>query len=263
MSPEIGGDGVLATDSVWQQVWRADDYEPDPVTAAVYGGGALVSFGGKLYWGTMHVPFTGALAHAEVYGPSPDTAAALANVLGSHRAISIFRGDDFGASTEHVDLLYGAAVLPVFDGARWTLRPNKMGVAPLYGPSGFGNTFNNYTWTMGVFDGALYVGTMDWSYLLADGLAPLLSQLGISAGTELPLPHLELGADLWRFPSASAPAVRESLDGVGNYTSYGIRTMVSDDALYLGMANPMNLLTDRTDDRPEGGWELLRLTPRK
>jgi hypothetical protein len=35
--------------------------------------------------------------------------------------------------------------------------------------------------------------------------------------------------------------------------------MVADDALYLGMANPMNLLTDPLDDKPEGGWELLRL----
>ena len=36
--------------------------------------------------------------------------------------------------------------------------------------------------------------------------------------------------------------------------------MISDDALYLGMANPMNLLTDPNDDLPEGGWELLKLS---
>ena len=30
--------------------------------------------------------------------------------------------------------------------------------------------------------------------------------------------------------------------------------------LYLGMANPMNLRTDPTDDIPEGGWELISLT---
>jgi hypothetical protein len=47
---------------------------------------------------------------------------------------------------------------------------------------------------------------------------------------------------------------------VGNYANYGIRTMVStDSALYLGSANPMNLMTDRYDDRPEGGWELIKL----
>jgi len=37
--------------------------------------------------------------------------------------------------------------------------------------------------------------------------------------------------------------------------------MVADDeALYLGTANPMNMLTDPCDDKPEGGWELRRLT---
>jgi hypothetical protein len=48
---------------------------------------------------------------------------------------------------------------------------------------------------------------------------------------------------------------------VGNYTNYGIRNMVSDESgVYLGMANPMNLLTDLSDDKPEGGWELLHLS---
>jgi hypothetical protein len=56
--------------------------------------------------------------------------------------------------------------------------------------------------------------------------------------------------------------VAESLNGVDNPSSYGVRTMIADDALYLGMANPMNLLTDPADDRPEGGWELLRLALR-
>jgi hypothetical protein len=28
------------------------------------------------------------------------------------------------------------------------------------------------------------------------------------------------------------------------------------------MANPMNLRTDPTDNRPEGGWELLEMTKR-
>jgi hypothetical protein len=263
MSALIGDDGFLDADSAWQRVWRAGSYEPDPITAMTYGGGALVSFGGQLYWGTMHVPFTAALAHAQLY-PSTGTDATIANVLGSHRAIAIFRGDDFATEGEYVELLYGAATLPAFDGTtlEWTEQPNNMGGAtPTYGAAGFGNTFNNYTWTMGVFGGQLYVGTMDWSYLLADGLPLLAEELGLPPGTELPLsvPESGFGADLWRFPSSAAAAVAERIEGVGNYTNYGIRTMVSDDALYLGSANPMNLMTDRTDDRPEGGWELLRL----
>ena len=266
MSPLIGNDRKLTTadDAKWRNVWNAGQYEPDPVTAATYGGGALVSSGGKLYWGTMHVPMTAALAHAAKYGESADTAGVLANVLGSHRAISIFRAEGFATGTPTVKLLYGAQTLPVYDGTSWTLKPNNMGGAkPIYGPPGFGNTFNNYTWTMGVYRGSVYVGTMDWSYLLHEGLATAFPQLGLPEGTTLPLTGSKFGADLWRFGPKGGPAVPESLDGVGNYANYGIRTMVSDDALYLGSANPMNLMTDLSDDKPEGGWELLRLLPKK
>jgi hypothetical protein len=51
--------------------------------------------------------------------------------------------------------------------------------------------------------------------------------------------------------------------GLGNYLNYGVRSMVVDGStVYIGTANPMNLRTDLTDDVPEGGWELLKLTPK-
>jgi hypothetical protein len=31
------------------------------------------------------------------------------------------------------------------------------------------------------------------------------------------------------------------------------------DSLFIGTANPMNLMTSITDGLPEGGWELLKL----
>jgi hypothetical protein len=101
---------------------------------------------------------------------------------------------------------------------------------------------------------------MDYSYLLDEGLPLLLALLGLPPDTPVPLPEGVFGADLYRFPAADAPAVAESLNGVDNPSTYGVRTMVAGDALYLGMANPMNLLTDPRDDRPAGGWELLRLS---
>jgi hypothetical protein len=71
------------------------------------------------------------------------------------------------------------------------------------------------------------------------------------------------GADLWTFSSRPAPATPASRSGVGNFTNYGVRTIVATpDALYLGTANPMNLLTDPSDSVPEGGWELIRLERR-
>jgi hypothetical protein len=39
--------------------------------------------------------------------------------------------------------------------------------------------------------------------------------------------------------------------------------MITGGALYLGMANSLNLMTDPTDNKPEAGWELIRLKKRK
>lgn len=279
MSPLIGGDHLLAAADAadWTKVWVASDYEPDDTAARHYGGGALASFDGRLYWGTMHVPGTTSLELETVYGDAVGEDV----YLRASRAISIFRGDDFDTDHKSVEVLYGDEAEWAFDGTTWEQKttggengtPTGGGS---YGPSGFGNPFNNYTWTMDVFGGQLYVGTMDYSYLaldmldepqepsvttlteeepeVAEGLQDLLDLVG----------SIRPGADLWRFPDGDTAAAPESRQGVGNYANYGVRTMVSDDAagaLYIGSANPMNLMTDTTDDRPEGGWELIRLTP--
>jgi hypothetical protein len=260
-SPPIPAAGLTSGDAgAWQRVWQADDYEPDPVTAATYGGGALHSFGGYLYWGTMHVPFVAAVAHFQVYGPPANDLQTVSAILGTHRAISIFRGRNLGATEQEIELLYGSALLPAYvPPIGWLIVPNNMGSDPLWGAAGLGNYYNNYTWTMDEYEGQLYVGTMDWSYLIDEGLPLLREYLGIPPEIPIPLPTGEHGADLYRFPSPDDPAQVESLDGVGNPSSYGVRTMIADDALYLGMANPMNLLTDPDDALPDGGWELLRL----
>jgi len=280
MSPTVPGGGLTSSHAEsWEKVWEVTDYEPDPVTAATYGGGALASFDGYLYWGTMHVPMMSTLAHFYVYGPPGSPEEALLAFMGTYRAITIFRGQDF-ASDPDVDLVYGMPQLPVYvPGPGWMLMDNNMGGSwPISGPSGFGNPFNNYTWTMDVFDDQLFVGTMDWSYLiLGEWLEEFPPELPFDCESSFPPevcavveggydifvslfePQDFYGADLFRFPTSGFPAIPESLDGVVNYSSYGIRTMIADDAnhaLYLGMANPMNLLTDPFDDKPEGGWEL-------
>jgi hypothetical protein len=90
----------------------------------------------------------------------------------------------------------------------------------------------------------------------------ILEYLGIppigDIGAGFPNPVAN-GADLLRFEDIDEPAIAESEDGLGNYSNYGIRTMLPADALYLGTANPMNLMTDLEDDKPEGGWELIKL----
>jgi hypothetical protein len=139
-----------------------------------------------------------------------------------------------------------------YTNAQWNLQDNNMGTAPLYGSAGFNNVFNNYTWTMSVFNNQLYVGTMDFAYLL-EGI-----DLGGLSFDLTDIPGYSPGADLYRFPSSSSPAIPESIEGVGNFSNYGVRTMISDDALYLGMANPINLLTNEQGANI-GGWELIRL----
>ncbi|MFV2020892.1 hypothetical protein [Micromonospora sp. LOL_023] len=276
MSPRLrdGEPGLTAEDSgQWTQVWSAASYEPDPIIAGSYGLGALASYGGYLYWGTMHVPMKSTAMVAEAYPPMNETAART-TLERSQRAVSIFRGRRFGTALENTELLYGQAVLPAYNptadygvGAwQWALT----GYRPKYGRMGFGNIYNNYTWTMAVSDGKLFVGTMDWSYLAKDLLPQAALEMGFrGAATRLsdglnPItidPEL-YGGDLWMFDSTRRRATAVNAQGLGNNLNYGYRTMVADGStLYLGMANPMNLRTDPTDDVPEGGWELIRLTP--
>ncbi|MGC4772304.1 hypothetical protein ACLQ25_25445 [Micromonospora sp. DT44] len=278
MSPKLsqGERGLTPADADhWTQVWSVEGYEPDPVVARTYALGGLASFNGYLYWGTMHVPMKATTVHIATYPPA-DEAALRATVRSTQRAISIFRGKSFGDRHQRVDLLYGASQLPAYDPAgndgRGLWAAASTGYTPLYGPSGMGNPYNNYTWKMAVAGGKLYVGTMDWSYIskdLGQDTARLLGVTGPAAAefgeasvlADDPPPAPVYGGDLFVFDSTSRPATVVDNSGLGNYLNYGIRNMIADGStLYLGMANPMNLRTDPDDDVPEGGWELIRLS---
>ena len=269
MSPVLPPTGLTTTDAPnWTLVFSYDEYEPNTVTAYTYGGGALLSYDGDLYWGTMHVPFLATLAHLQVYGSLytsvtvPIEIGAIEAALGTQRTATIFRGHDFDTPDEEIEVLYGMPQLPAFvtTTLSWELTDTLMG-PPLYGLAGFDNMYNNYTWSMAEYDGQLFVGTMDWSYLVNDIFESLINLINLPLDIVITLPDSVSGADLYRFHTSDEPAVTEDLEGVGNYTNYGIRNMLGrDDGLYLGTANPMNLLTDLTDDKPEGGWELIRMT---
>ena len=133
-----------------------------------------------------------------------------------------------------IQLLYGESELPAVVAPK-TFEMKPTGWTPLYGPSGFGNPGNEYTWQMAVFDGRLYIGTFDAAAL--------------QGGTE------QLGADLWRFDSSDSPAVNEDSTGLGDRYNYGIRILQpleDGSGLIAGMANPFNLANG-------GGWELRLL----
>ncbi len=284
MSPPIPSGGL--TDSHqkgWTKVWGINEFEPDALVAGTTGGGALASFKGHLYWGTMHVPFLAMRVATESHANNIinldrnnnsqlDEDELLLTALGTHRSIAIFRGRDFGTPDQEVDLLYGDKYLPRYDAdlkaytiAADSFHMNKLTrPTPVWGPAGFGNFFNSYTWTMKVFNDQLYIGTFDYSVLfdntpeaqsMRSSIAKSIpeSQFDIEEFRQLLAPYVPIiGADLYRIMRSDGRARPESLDGVGNPMNYGIRTIVTDEMnMYLGTANPMNL-------SPDGGWELIQ-----
>jgi hypothetical protein len=279
MGPKIPDGGLTpanADKANWVTVWKATDYEPDAVTARTYGGGALMSSGGYLYWGTMHVPFAGMRAAMTLPGVRFSNA-----FIGTFRAISVFRGKNFATKKPILELLYGEQYLPVavqdpvtknysYTTGEDALHQNKMpNPVPKYGKSGFGNAFNTYTWAMEIYKGKLYVGTFDWTYMAEQYWNGEIAGLGTPSGSiyNFLTPLLDgavSGADLFRFET-DGRAYLVSNDGIGNITNYGVRNMLTvAEALYLGMANPMNLDSPRNPadldpGKPQGGWELLEL----
>jgi len=247
ISPQVPISGLNSLHATqWKKVWQILNYEPGLITAATIGGGDLASFGGYLFWGTIQVPLTGFIGHALILEPDllepgcasdnpPGCAQRQADAAdNTDRPTAIFRGKNLTSLTKKIELLYGEKDLPVFiPGQGWTTQPNKMSQTPKFGTSGFGNPDNQYSWTAAVWNGRLYWGTFKKT--------------------------LQNGA-LWRFNDTTNPAENVFDDGAGNPLNYGVRTIVSDNCLWLGMANPFNLST-LPDAFPNGGWELKKLYP--
>jgi hypothetical protein len=72
------------------------------------------------------------------------------------------------------------------------------------------------------------------------------------------------GADLYSISNNKSPAATVSFNGLGNFANYGIRNMITVGSdMYIGTANPFNLLTDPNDtfyNGKLGGWELYDFT---
>lgn len=279
MSPPVPATGLKSMHrKQWAKVWNATQYEPDLLVAVTYGGGALCSFDGWLYFGTMHVPTLPASAFLQVYPMPPmppagtpefDAWVARKTAVYSNtdRLTSLFRGRRFfkprevlGVPTElggDIQLLAGYRTMPVYNPAEdlWVVTTNRMNQVPRMCGPGYG-AYNTYTWCMAVFKHNLYIGTVNPD---------------VSAGrseafyrTEFAYTNTTWGGDLMMIPSALATNMTAvSRSGLGNPLNYGFRTMVAtEDELFIGTANANNLQGDFTDGMPDGGWELLRLTKR-
>jgi len=274
-SPRVRPDGLTAADAAgWTKVWSATDYEPDRAIAATYAGGALTSFDGDLYWGTMHVPWNATAVALQAYNYMPATDQEWTDtIVATFRTAVVFRGRRFGPrGRAKIELLYGEPQLSTFRPAtadrpaHWEKVDNNMPAGhrvPLYGLSGFNNPYNTYIWSMAVWNKRLWVGTMDWSQPAEQGTEAVFESAGqpIPFNISLFFATQSFGGDLWFFQDRQAPAVAENSGGVGNATSYGVRNMVATaKSLFVGMANASNLLTGPTG--PHGGWELIELSPR-
>jgi hypothetical protein len=272
MSPAIPSGGLTVANSGasggWTKPWNALMYEPDAVIATSYATGALTDYNGILYWGTMNVPYISTGRLENYYGKPTDQSVFGPYIVDTWRAVVVFNGQGFTTGTPQINLLYGAASNFVYapgttvNNGVFTLTPNNMHVNPLYGAPGFGNAYNNYIWSMGIWNGKLYVGTMDWGFMAGD-MAPLLSAQGAAINITQLIPPSGYGADLYSFPNTTSKATPESTNGIGNYLNYGVRNIIPYTyptgaiSLFIGTANPMNLST--VGSGPFGGWELIEL----
>lgn len=265
---EIPTEGLTAG-TEFVKVWSVSDYEPDTVTASTYGLGAAASFGGYLYWGTMHVPLAGGASQIKAHpGEFNRPFKLTAAFFKSNRQSAVFRGRNLASDNPEIELLYGEDYLYRYLGdGDWESVPNNMNATPLYGSSGFGSRTNFYLWSMKEYKGQLYVGMFDGSFpedgeLLSRAFNMFLNYWiddipnTVDAWTLIGIlspPDNVPGADLYRFPDTNSPAVAETMDCFGYQGAYGFRNLiVVDDTMYAGTASSFNL-------HPDGGWKVLEL----
>src|SRR3990172_8952156 len=141
ISPQVPISGLNSLHATqWKKVWHILNYEPGLITAAVYGGGDLASYKGKLYWGTIQVPFTGVIAHGLIFDPelfepdcsddgiifppSNDCEQRIVDAFtNTDRPTAIFRGSNLATVYKKIELLYGEKDLPVYDPNQgWTTQ---------------------------------------------------------------------------------------------------------------------------------------------
>lgn len=257
IGPPFGFDGQYnAQDATlnWTKIWGPNQYETDPVVAASIGGGAITFWKGWLWFGTVHNNSATTQAHASCtysfcYGPPQNTDEQVDLLFNSSRAVSLWRARLVQGAPAEVQLLYGETELPALvPGTKtWEMKPT--GWTPRFGGAGFGNPFITYAWAASPGTDDLLWGVYDYRYTFD-------VRLGLIT-TSPPDPRKGYGADLWRFTDPEQAALPETVDGLDDFTNYGVRNMLrlaGSDQVILGTASGFNL-------EAAAGWELQLLTP--
>lgn len=242
----------------FHQVFSVADFEPDPVIANAWLMGAITEYQGQVYWGTMH---PGGQAFTHLLRKHPSTLLKLTEAVPkTHRRTHLFRTDFSDPEKPKTELLYGASSYWTFDNGDWVKKPNLMGLKPLLGIAGYGDYFNEYTWTLIPYNGSLYIGTFDIAgpmNLIREGIncgtsCFVLESMAKHKGNE---PRIA-GFDLLRLDDPQKPAVVITRDGFGNPANNGVRNaLVLNDALYIGTSTYTNL----PPPQGQAGWELFTL----
>lgn len=141
------------------------------------------------------------------------------------------------------------------------------GQTPLSGlAAGFNNICNGYIWRMGIHQGWLYAGTMEWSctlkYINLEGRPErtirLLTQVGLNN-----IFNSQGGFDIWRsYDGENWMPV--TLQGFGNPYNYGVRNIISTPyGVFIGTTNPFGPRVAVQEngewiyvDNPDGGLEI-------
>jgi hypothetical protein len=151
-------------------------------------------------------------------------------------------------------------IIRIHEDGTWDLIVGnaREGKVPLSGlGAGFNNFFSGYLWRMGVHDGWLYAGTMDWSVILQFTdlkKRPLRAAQIIAAAGVDEFIACHGGFDLWRTCDGEnwLPVTRQ---GFGNAFNFGCRNIVSTPhGLFIGTANPFGPKVARRTSRKEWNW---------
>ncbi len=141
----------------------------------------------------------------------------------------------------------------------------REGKAPLSGlNAGFNNYFSGYLWRMGVHDGWLYAGTMDWSVILQFTkleTRPLqLARIIAGAGVDEFI-ACRGGFELWRTRDGEN-WLSVTRRGFGNPYNFGCRNIVSTPhGLFIGTANPFGPKVARRKTPKGWDWAYRKTRP--
>ena len=157
----------------------------------------------------------------------------ITSVVSMHR----YRGELYvGSSGWYNDDIPQSELIRIDRAGRWDVvvgNPREVGgelKAPISGiGDGFNSIFQAHFWRMGSQDGALYLGTNDWSWML---------QLSADYPTVYPLLLWEFGFDVWRSCDGAnwEPVTRTAFNA--NMANFGARNLIPTPlGLFVGSAN--------------------------